>query len=215
MILRCPACETRYLVDDTQLHGPSGRVVRCANCGHAWHQSPTSEAGFGSEAPEPEGRIEPALEVPPRPNASAAASLSIPPRPKPISERPIAQRRSRWAAVRWLVLVLLFALAIVAGVVVARGAVVAMWPPAERLFTLAGLRVTPPSAGLKFGELIPRRTSNGLIIEGEIANTGKTAQDLPPLRIALHDAAQNEVQFKVIDPPLRRLAAGADRKSVV
>ena len=47
------------------------------------------------------------------------------------------------------------------------------------------------------------------MIEGEITNTGKTARDVPRLRVALRDAAEKEVQFKVIDPPKPQLLPGA------
>lgn len=39
MILTCPACSTRYQVDESKFP-PDGRSVRCAKCGHVWHQSP-------------------------------------------------------------------------------------------------------------------------------------------------------------------------------
>jgi hypothetical protein len=125
--------------------------------------------------------------------------------PSPTTPR----RRRSVAALRWLVLVLLFVLAILAGVVVARGAVVALWPSAARLYALAGMPVEPPGAGLKIEKLTPARTSDGLVIEGEISNPGKTTRDVPRLRVALRDAAEKEVQFKIIDPPRPRLAPGA------
>ena len=37
MILTCPNCETRYLVDPAAI-GMDGRQVRCANCSHEWFE---------------------------------------------------------------------------------------------------------------------------------------------------------------------------------
>ena len=209
MILSCPICQTRYRVDEWALHGREGRTVRCASCGHTWHQAAAPEvAGNGGEI-GPEGRIEPALEVPPRPGGMAEPTLDVSPRTR-LVPRPAARGgRSRWAAIRWLVLTVLFALAILAGVVVARGAVMTMWPPAAQFYALAGLLPESPGSGLKIAKLAPTRTPDGLIIEGEIANNGKKVRDIPRLRVALRDAADKEVQYKIIDPPEPRLAPGA------
>ena len=110
---------------------------------------------------------------------------------------------------RWLLVAVLLALALVAGIVIARGAVVALWPPAARLYALAGFSAEPPGTGLKIEKLAPSRTPDGLLIEGDIANGGKTTQNLPRLRVALRDSAEKEVQFKIIDPPKPRLPPGA------
>ena len=37
MILTCPQCSTRYQVDGAKFPS-TGRNVRCAKCGHVWHQ---------------------------------------------------------------------------------------------------------------------------------------------------------------------------------
>ena len=52
-------------------------------------------------------------------------------------------------------------------------------------------------------------TAEGLVIEGDITNTGRsTARDVPRLRVALRDPAEKETQFKIIDPPAARLGPG-------
>lgn len=38
MILTCPSCGTQYAVKDGAIP-PEGRKVRCAACGHSWHQT--------------------------------------------------------------------------------------------------------------------------------------------------------------------------------
>jgi len=203
MIVSCPVCRTRYLVDEDALRGQTGRTVRCANCGHTWHQAASPEPVFDESEAKTDGRIEPALEVPPRP----ATTLEVPPRQRALPEPP--RHRSRWGALRWLVVAVLLALAVLAGVIVARGAVVALWPPAARLYALAGFAAEPPWAGLKIEKLAPSRTPDGLVIEGDVANNGKTTQELPKLRVALRDASEKEVQFKIVDPPQPRLPPGA------
>ena len=60
MIIHCPSCSARYPVDAASF-APSGRKVRCAKCGHSWHQSPPSE----SAADIPPSGEEPAATITP------------------------------------------------------------------------------------------------------------------------------------------------------
>lgn len=53
MIITCPSCSTRYPVDAASF-APSGRKVRCAKCGHNWHQAPPTDLR-GGEADEGDG----------------------------------------------------------------------------------------------------------------------------------------------------------------
>jgi predicted Zn finger-like uncharacterized protein len=196
VILACPACRTSYLVDEQELNRPAGRTVRCASCGHTWHRPPPLEArdrepGNRSIAP----RIEPGLEVPPRPGALPA--------PAP----PQYQRRR---VVGWSVLGAILGLLLLAGLaaIIARKEVVAMWPATARLYAVAGLSAGPFGTGLELAKIAPTRTADGLVIEGDITNTGSTAREVPRLRVALRDPAEKEKQFKIIDPPVLRLAPG-------
>jgi predicted Zn finger-like uncharacterized protein len=59
MILSCPACATRYEVDGSKFPS-AGRNVRCAKCGHTWHQVPEADpdADLFVEEAEPVGESE-------------------------------------------------------------------------------------------------------------------------------------------------------------
>jgi len=190
VILACPACRTRFLVDEQELSGPAGRTMRCAICGHTWHRSPPLAMRDREPiAPPAAPRIEPAIGVPPRAG------------PVPAPQR---QPRRR-LAIGWGVLgtvVALLALALVAATI-ARSEVVAMWPAAARLYALAGF-----SPKLEFRKIATTRTAEGLVIEGDVTNTGTIPGEVPRLRVALRDPAEKEKQFKIIDPPAPRLAPG-------
>jgi predicted Zn finger-like uncharacterized protein len=73
MIVTCPSCATRYLVDPRAL-GVTGRSVRCTQCQHIWQQVPAEDAPRRVDLPAP--GMAPA--APPRslpaPPAMAAAS---------------------------------------------------------------------------------------------------------------------------------------------
>ena len=38
MIIACPSCDARYVVDPAKI-GPDGRRVKCAKCGHTWAEA--------------------------------------------------------------------------------------------------------------------------------------------------------------------------------
>lgn len=49
MLISCPNCATNFSVPDHAL-GPKGRMLKCAKCGHKWHQdAPRPEDDFGLE----------------------------------------------------------------------------------------------------------------------------------------------------------------------
>jgi hypothetical protein len=123
---------------------------------------------------------------------------------------PPQRRPRRRVAVGWVVLGMIFALLSLAilAAIVARKEVAAMWPAAARLYALAGLSGAPTGPGLELAKIAPTRTAEGLVIEGDITNTGSTARDVPRLRVALRDPAEKETQFKIIDPPSARLGPG-------
>jgi predicted Zn finger-like uncharacterized protein len=209
MIVVCPNCSTRYLVDPRAL-GAGGRRVRCAQCSHTWHHKPPPEALAAleqvapvpvSEPPRPE-RIEPTLERPP---------LEEEPEHKIQLPAIAAPRRRPWLAVAWIVLLLVVGLA--AGAAVwERDAVIRTWPPSARLYALFGLAVAQPGDVLKVTAQARRDEENGvprLVIEGEVANISPEAQQVPKLKVELKDASKRVVQSWSFDVSTERLLPGA------
>jgi predicted Zn finger-like uncharacterized protein len=198
MILICPACHTRYRVDDKAMGGAGGRTVRCANCGHSWRQLPAAGAPVEADpaaAPVPVPQAESPYDVPPL--AAPLPEVTAPP-PSPRGNR---------VGAGWVALVALLAIVVLVGIF-ARREVVAMWPPAARVYSLAGLRTEPLGAGLEIRKVIPTRTGEGLVVEGEVVNIDGAGRRVPRLRVALLDPAQKEIRFKIIVLPKDRLAPG-------
>ncbi len=98
MHLTCPSCGATFLVEPEHL-GPTGRRVRCGECGHVWHQERPSEADaaerseakaaaapFAPSEPTAEPAAEPVAEPAPEPAAKPAAKAAPEPAPKPAPE---------------------------------------------------------------------------------------------------------------------------------
>jgi predicted Zn finger-like uncharacterized protein len=192
MIVTCPSCATRYLVDPRAL-GTAGRVVRCANCSKTWHQTPPDDL----------------------PRSLDIGLADVPPdfttvRP----QRPALPRRRflPWTTIAAaVVLLLLFSGAVAA--IAAREQVVALWPPATRLYTMVGLSVAPPGIGLELRKTTPAfTTENGvrtLVVEGEVVNISPIARDVPMLKVVLRDRDGGELQSLSFNVAEQRLLPGA------
>lgn len=79
MIVSCPNCSTRYVLDATVLR-PPGRHVRCARCQTTWFQEPALD--LGAEAMIPETAREPVSDksrmLPAPPRIGAQAEREVP-----------------------------------------------------------------------------------------------------------------------------------------
>jgi len=196
MIISCSACSTRYVVDPALL-GPEGRTVRCANCGHQWHQKAPSDF---PQMVRPE----------PLPEAPRA--------PTPGANLPGFPRRARQpgAAVAWSALAL--AVLVVAGAAVAaRDAVVAAWPPASRLYGAVGLATEAPGTGLEFRNVTTARRLEAdrevVVIEGEVVNVSNRDRQVPALRAAL-TAKDRELSSWTFEATQSRLLPGESARFV-
>ncbi len=222
MIVTCPNCETRYLADDAALGNTAGRRVHCASCGNLWTYSSEAAAIHAAVAeltvetamatttpgtppvPEP-GRAEPRIQSPAYPAGPSAQA-----RPSVEHELPAATRRRGVRAVGLGLIVLVAGLVVVA--IVGRDRILAIWPAAAPVYATLHLS-EQPGAGLEV-TVTPKRTPQSLIIDGNIVNGGATPRRVPRLRVTLRDGNRSDLESKVIDPPVDRLAPGASARFI-
>ena len=221
MIVTCPNCRTRYLVDDAALGNATRRRVRCASCGNLWTYSSeaeaihaaaaelTAESAMATTTPggppvAKPGRAELRIDRPidMRPQAAGPTAMA---RPSVAAELPAAARR-RSARTAGLTLIVIAA-GLVLAAILFRDRIVEIWPAAAPVY--AALRLTEqPWAGLEV-TVTPKRTPQSLVIDGNIVNSATATRRVPRLRITLRDGNKNDLESKLIDPPVDRLAPGA------
>lgn len=194
MILTCPSCETRYLLN-TAVLGAEGRRVRCSKCAHIWHQAPekTEEAGEspGVDAPPIEIEMRDKQEEP------AATMEAVEVEPVPESVKPIPEGSALPALPAEAPLSLRYFGISFAGVfatillvlLVSRSTLVGAWEPSAGLYDAIGLDAPVRGAGLTFENLaaFEHETRDGklLVVEGRIVNISEEDRPIPPLSVTL------------------------------
>ncbi|HZB92089.1 MAG TPA: DUF3426 domain-containing protein [Stellaceae bacterium] len=205
MIVTCPACSTRYLVDPRAL-GETGRVVRCANCAHTWHQDPAEDAPRRVELPP--------VEPPPAPEMTlrGAGRVQLP---------ALAPPRRRLSGVGWAAYLIVLAGIVAGGLWFTRDQVVSRFPATARYYQMLGVPVETAEGSFDFHNVMPiRDTENGLptlVIEGQVVNVSKVARRVPKLKVTLLDSNNHELQsweFTVSDDRLLPGASTAFRTSI-
>ena len=236
MIISCGSCGTKYSVADAALQ-PSGRRVRCSNCGASWYQPPP-EPPVQPRAPQPSLQPDPpppiADPTPPPDDARFGQVLGRfdddTEEPPPVTaERtsPDLQTRGGLPAVRpapgriaaaWLLVILLIGGTLAAGYV-GRQDVVRLWPPAYQLYHVMGVPVDVPLAvrfvpasGFDIVDVVPQyRDDNGtvrLLVSGVVTNTSAETLQVPPLIITVLDAAGDPLHSEIAPLPADQVAAG-------
>ena len=178
MIVSCPSCATRYLIDPTALGG-EGRTVRCAKCSHAWREKAPADMPKRVDILPPDSE----------------------PRPIPFGSNlpALVARRRRANRLGWLA-VLAAIIIIVVAALLARGPIVDVWPPAEKLYTAVGLGADEiNTSDLEFRNVVREQIVEGgvpiLIIRGQIFNSADHDRTIPAIRIGLMDAADVELRY--------------------
>ncbi len=195
MIVTCPACATRYLVD-TQKLGAQGRMVRCGTCHHTWYQAPPEDQPPHVEltGPEPEKRSG---------TIERGGLPAIPPK-----------RRRRGAVVALLVLLLILAVA-GWGAIFLRDQVMAAFPQTAKIYSRLGLAAgrSESGAGLVLRDIVPRRTTVNdqplLVIDGTIVNLSSLTRRLPTLKATLRDANDKPLASWTFSAGASEIAPGA------
>ena len=212
MILTCPSCDTRYSVDGSKFPA-AGRTVRCAKCGHSWHQpGPEPEP---APAPEPEPAVEeapaaiPVEETAPFTAPSTGTRAFAPAAQVPQTPRGRALQAAAVMA-GWLGLVVVVLLIGYSGVRY-RQDIAAIWPQTASVYSGIGLRVN--AGGIDFRNVAYKRENEDgqsvLVVTGEIVNLASRELPIPQtIRITLTDADNREIYQWPIKPSAPTLKAG-------
>ena len=221
MILTCPQCETRYQADASKF-APPGRKVRCAKCGHVWHQdAPEPETAPEAVAmPEPKPAPvppshEPVIESQPEPQRAAFAPPAIEDvarvapvvktRTKPRSQAP----RNIGVAAGWIGLVVAI-LVIGWSALTYRQQIATVWPQAASLYSALGLHVN--TRGLDFADVAyHRETEDGqpvLAVTGKLVNVSARELAVPPIEATLTDDSKRMLYHWSFNPGVPSLRPG-------
>ena len=208
MILTCPICAARFLVNPTAI-GAKGREVRCGRCGNVWFATQESGArAAAADAKDSFGNRPPPVREPPT-RVEGPIGPARPAPHRPLAEIPAGRRR--WPArTGWAALIVVPA-GIAAAASVYREEMVAFFPPAEPIYAAIGLPANPPGFGLKLivepSDPPNRDGRTVLIVSGRIENTTGRTLSIPNLRAALFDAEGRELQGWTFPPPVASLPA--------
>ncbi|MDE2228554.1 MAG: zinc-ribbon domain-containing protein [Alphaproteobacteria bacterium] len=195
MIVTCPTCSTRYLVD-TQKLGVQGRMVRCGSCGHTWYQAPPEHATSRIDLTEPV----------PEPTPGVVERRGLP---------AIQRRRRSWGKLVALLVLLLVLAGAGWGAIFMRDRVMALVPQSARIYSRLGLAASMPDfgPGLALRDVAPRRAvENGqsvLVIDGRIVNLSSARRRVPPLKVTLRDANDKPLTSWTFSAGIAELGPGA------
>jgi predicted Zn finger-like uncharacterized protein len=213
MILSCPACATRYVVDPASL-GADGRRVRCARCAETWYQEPPAKPDFVKPEPLP-------VTAPAMVGGGMAATVdeAMPSffneksRPTwsnlPAVTKP--KRRVSGILLGWIGLVLIVGL-VLAGSWYFAPTIMSHWPASARLYSALGMASRPADSGLELrGTNSARGAEDGVatvIVTGEIANVSDGPRQVPKLRLSLRNAKGDILKSMDFPPPRDELKPG-------
>jgi predicted Zn finger-like uncharacterized protein len=215
MILTCPDCATRYVVDDERI-GPQGRAVRCAACGARWTAMPDEPEALAPAQPELEPAPEPAVEPDYTELAFEPQLLPADELPRAFRDKVHTQKRVRQAAATgaiWAGMLGVLAL-MIAGALVLRQDVAHLWPRTAGAYAMIGLPVNLVGLAIENQHAQPalRDGHAAVVVTGALRNVLGRPVAAPPLRISLLNTAGKPVLVKIADPGGARIPPGEVRR---
>ena len=207
MILTCPNCASRYVVDDAHV-GPGGRMVRCAQCKTAWKAEPTVEPLELKRGDVKE------LTEPARP--ADLPGEALPKQYRARVQQKAETRQAAFAGVVWGVTAALLAGLFVLAVVF-RNDVARVWPKTASLYAAMGMRVNVVGLAIE-NQTAVRADELGrptIRVTGAVRNITDGAVQPPPLRVDLVDKADEPLVSRTLDLGGSALAPGRARPFAV
>lgn len=223
MILTCPNCAKRYQIADGTI-GSAGRTVRCAACGHGWHQAaPAEEPERAAVAPLPDPLPPPPdREADPQPPAAgptpppswaeppprAARARAADPDDRPAARFAPERRARRNPEPFWNAAAIVIALILIALILMTKpGGIggVDLGKHIEPVYQGTALRIAAYEP--IWGRVVDGR--NLLTVNGRIENPARRELPVPPLRARLRDAEGTLLASWTSPAPLAELPAGS------
>ena len=228
MILTCPECKSRYVVNPSALM-PNGRTVRCAKCSHSWFEDkPDSEIEIikppeetPEDAPDPVKKPDTAPEKPAEetsPENTTHDNADDKPDEEPSYDFPIQKPKKRRRPVAktanlpalqnhkygsnklgWISL-FIFVTAIIGSFLLFQTSIINSWPASKKLYVAVGLEDTEHPKVLDAPEVKP---INERLLIRDLAPRQENRNNMPHLIIAgnvenISSTEQTIPQLKII-----------------
>ncbi|HEY5795997.1 MAG TPA: zinc-ribbon domain-containing protein [Bosea sp. (in: a-proteobacteria)] len=224
MLIVCPSCASRYELDGAKL-GPDGRKVRCASCQTLWHVAPEPELPEVPSAEETQALLNEELEQAAAIEAQVsalAAEQAVEQAVEPPDEPPVRARRgtgrsakkkptksakARLQAVSAPVAISLAGLALLGILLWQRDRAARVAPQLASAFEMLGFPVNVRGLKLSAVEsgLVEDVAGRFLVVEGDVTNIAKGNTRVPPIEVAVKDAAGQTLYSWKTDPPRNEL----------
>jgi predicted Zn finger-like uncharacterized protein len=221
MIIACPACSTRFLMDSTLIQ-EKGRIVRCSACGHNWRQMPimraenqektfferSSEIFFGKKSDSQSSILDPmpvrsynmpSIDIRAGGALYANAANYVDPYEDNMNISQQAETKSSTIMVLGWIILIAIVLLMFAITILSKDKILQAAPQTARFYNVLNIQKKNEYVQV-IKPYLTQHEENGqkvLLVRGDLMNTSKNIAPLPVLQIKMLDA-QN-IAVKTID----------------